>query len=157
FAARFMVYLILRAVGTLTPMSNPASPAVFLTALTTADAGDWTSEGYFGGAYGKVLKWAFEKQNLNAGVPPAVDVYIDDGRGGEYQFRPVHWANASIWNRRNPDGDMVQVHQEPALTETNYGYVKRKNRGTSIANNVIVKGYHCKPSAGVRWPTDFQA
>ena len=157
FAARFMVYLILRAVGTLTPMSNPGSPAAFLTALTTADAGDWTSEGYFGGAYGKVLKWAFEKQNLNAGVPPAVDVYIDDGRGGEYQFQPVHWANASIWNRRNPDGDMVQVHQEPALTETNYAYVKIKNRGTSIANNVIVKGYHCKPSAGVRWPTDFQA
>ena len=155
FAARFMVYLILRAVGTLTSMSNPGSAAAFLTALTTADAGDWTSEGYFGGAYGKVLKWAFEKQNLNAGVPPAVDVYIDDGRGGEYQFQPVHWANTSIWNRRIADGGLV--HQEPALTETNYAYVKIKNRGTSIANNVVVKGYHCKPSAGVRWPTDFQA
>lgn len=155
FAARFMVYLILRAVGTLTPMTNPGLPANFLTALTTADAGDWTSEGYFGGAYGKVLKWAFEKQNLNGGVPPAVDVYIDDGRGGEYQFQPVHWANESIWNRRHPDGGTV--HEEPALTETNYAYVKIKNRGTSIANNVIVKGYHCKPSAGVTWPTDFQA
>jgi zinc metalloprotease ZmpB len=155
FAARFMVYLILRAVGTLTPMSNPGSPAAFLNALTTADAGDWASEGYFGGAYKKVLQWAFEKQNLNAGAPPAVDVYIDDGRGGEYQFQPVHWANPSIWNRRNADGGLV--HQEPALTETNYAYVKIKNRGTSIANNVVVKGYHCKPSAGVRWPTDFQA
>ena len=157
FAARFMVYLILRAVGTLTPLSNPGSPAAFLTALTTADAGDWTSEGHFGGAYGKVLKWAFEKQNLNAGVPPAVDVYIDDGRGGEYQFQPVHWANTSIWNRRIADGELMQIHQEPALTETNYAYVKIKNRGTSIANNVVVKGYHCRPSAGVRWPTDFQA
>jgi hypothetical protein len=34
--------------------------------------------------------------------------------------------------------------------------VKIKNRGSSLANNVIVKGYHCKPSAGVLWPNDLQ-
>lgn len=34
--------------------------------------------------------------------------------------------------------------------------MKIKNRGTSIANNVVVKGYHCKPSAGVLWPNDLQ-
>ena len=60
FAARCMAYLMLRAVGTLTPMSNPSAPAHFLTALLTADAGNWTSEGVFGGAYGKVLTWSFE-------------------------------------------------------------------------------------------------
>jgi hypothetical protein len=154
FAARCMAYLMLRAIGTLTPMSNPSSPAQFLTALLAADALNWTSEGLFGGAYGKVLTWAFEKQNLNGGVPPSVDVYIDDGRGGEYPYQPVHWATTTIWNRRNPD-DMT-THEEPALGETNYGYVKIKNRGTSIANNVIVKAYHCKPSAGVLWPNDLQ-
>lgn len=155
FAARCMAYLMLRAVGTLTPASNPSSPAQFLSALVAVDALNWTSEGVFGGAYGKVFTWAFEKQNLNSGAPPSVDVYIDDGRAGEYEYIPVHWATSTIWNRRNADG--LAGHEEPALGETNYAYVKIKNRGTSIANNVIVKGYHCKPSAGVLWPNDLQA
>ena len=155
-----MAYLILRAVGTLTPMSNPSSPAQFLDALHTADKGNWTSDGIFGRAYGKVLDWAFEKQNLNSGAPPSIDVYIDDGRAGEYDYLPVHWATTTIWNRRNPDG--MAGHEEPALLDaagnpaTNYAYVKIKNRGISVANNVIVKGYHCKPSAGVLWPNDLQ-
>jgi hypothetical protein len=154
FAARCMAYLMLRAVGTLTPVNNPSSPGLFLNALLTADAGNWTSEGAFGGVYGKVLTWSFEKQNLNGGAVPAVDVYIDDGRAGEYQYLPVHWATTTIWNRRHADGKTA--HQEPKLGHTNYAYVKIKNRGSSLANNVIVKGYHCKPSAGVLWPNDLQ-
>ncbi len=159
FAARCMAYLMLRAIGTMTPLSlgiggTAATPVGFLSALLTADTGNWTSEGIFGGAYGKVLTWAFEKQNLNSGVPPSVDVYIDDGRAGEYQYLPVHWSTTTIWNRRNPDG--MTSHEEAALGETNYGYVKIKNRGSSVANNVIVKGYHCKPSAGVLWPNNLQ-
>ena len=70
----------------------------------TADLGDWTSDGLAGGAYSKVIRWAFEKQGLfqpagtptpnnNAGAPPPVDVYIDDGRHGEYPFQPVFWNN----------------------------------------------------------------
>jgi zinc metalloprotease ZmpB len=154
FAARYMAYWMLRAIGTLSPMSNPASPTQFLSAMLTADALNWTSEGYFGGAYGKVCTWSFEKQNLNSGAVPPVDVYIDDSRAGEYQYLPVHWATTTIWNRRNSDGGTT--HEEPALGETNYAYVKIKNRGSSTANNVIVKGFHCKPSAGVLWPNDLQ-
>jgi hypothetical protein len=154
FAARYMVYLMLRAIQSLSPQSNPGSPAEFLQALLTADGGDWTSEGVAGGAYGKVLVWAFEKQHLNKGAPPSVDVYIDDGRAGEYQYVQEYWAATTIWNRRNPDG--LKGHQEPALGQTNFAYVKIKNRGTSVANDVIVKGYHCKPSAGVLWPNDLQ-
>ena len=154
FAARCMAYLILRAVGTLTPMSNPASPAGLLAALVTADAGDWTSERLAGGAYRKVLAWAFEKQNLNRGARPAVDVYVDDGRAGEYQFQPNHWSTTTVWNRRSPDG--LQAHQEPALGVVNYAYVKIKNRGTAVANNVVVRGYHSRPAAGVLWPNDLQ-
>jgi hypothetical protein len=154
FAARYMAYLMLRAIQTLSPTNNPGSPAEFLQALQTAEAGNWTSEGVFGGAYGKVLAWAFEKQNLNNGALPSVDVYIDDGRAGEYQYVPVHWATTTIWNRRNSDG--LDGHQEPALGQTNFAYVKIKNRGTSVANDVVVNGYHCKPSAGVLWPNDLQ-
>jgi hypothetical protein len=47
-------------------------------------------------------------------------------------------------------------HQEPALGAINYAYVKVKNRGTSVASEVVVKGYHCRPSAGMLWPDDLQ-
>jgi zinc metalloprotease ZmpB len=165
FASRMMMYLILRAVGTLTPGTNPGNALTFANTLMAVDLLNWTSEGVYGGAYNKVLRWSFEKQGLfqppgaptpvaTAGAPPAVDVYIDDGRAGEYQYLPVHWATTTIWNRRHPDGGTT--HQEPKLGHTNYAYVKIKNRGTSVANNVIVKGYHCKPAAGVLWPNDLQ-
>jgi len=40
FAARFAVYLIFRAIGTLTPPTNPSNAAGFATALLNADLGD---------------------------------------------------------------------------------------------------------------------
>ena len=154
FAARVMSFLMLQAIGLCDRSNNPSSAAAFLELLQQADTTDWTAEGVFGGAYRKVLEWAFEKQNLNNGNPPSVDVYIDDRRAGEYEYDPVHWETTTIWNRRNPDG--LSGHQEPALGQTNHAYVKIKNRGTSVANNVIVKGYHRKASAGMLWPNDLQ-
>jgi hypothetical protein len=82
-----------------------------------------------------------------------VDIYIDDGRHGEYEYKYDHWNNTSIWNRNNADG--MTGHQPAIVGQTNYAYVKVKNRGTLTANNVIVKGYHCLPGAGLTWPTDF--
>jgi hypothetical protein len=166
FASRVMTYLILRAVGDLTPMTNPANALAWCDRLMATDLLDWTSEGLAGGAYNKVIRWSFEKQGLfqpvgaptpvvTAGAPPAVDVYIDDGRGGEYPYQPVHWANPSIWNRNAPDG--LAGHQNAILGATNYAYVKIKNRGTSAATSVTVKGYHSLPGAGLTWPTDFTA
>ncbi len=153
FSARVMSYLLLRAVATLSPVSNPNSPAQYLDALLTADEGDWTTEGLFGGAYGKVLTWAFEKQNLNDGDPPLVDVYIDDGRAGEYDFLADFADTPAIWNRRTPDG--IEAHQEPALG-TNYAYVKIRNRGSAQADDTVVRGFHCLPFAGRVWPEDLQ-
>jgi hypothetical protein len=165
FAARTVAYLMLRAIATLTPATNPATAAPFANALLAVDPLNWTSEGIYGGAYGKVIRWSFEKQGLyqapaaptpvvTAGQPPAVDVYIDDGRSGEYSFQPIHWNTTTIWNRRKPDGK--PNHQPPKLGQPNYAYVKVKNRGTQTANNVVVRGYHCKPSAGLLWPNDLQ-
>lgn len=166
FAARFAAYLILRAVGTLTPATNPPAgllgPQRLASALMTADLGDWTSEGQAGGAYSKVIRWAFEKQGLfrtpgapatTEGAPPLVDVYIEDGRGGQYQYLHNHWSNQSIWNRRLPDGGTT--HQEPIVGHPNFAYVKVKNRGTQTATGVVVKGYHCTPGTGLTWPTDW--
>lgn len=166
FAARFMPYLILRAVGSLTPATNPPNVTGYVNALLAADLGDWTSEGHAGGAYGKVIRWAFEKQGLfqpagaptpviTEGAPPAVDVYIDDGRHGEYPFQPVWWENQSIWNRRHPDG--LTTHEAPVVGKVNYAYVKVKNRGTQTATKVIVKAFHANPAAGLVYPNDWQA
>ncbi|RLW51628.1 MAG: hypothetical protein B6D69_08065, partial [gamma proteobacterium symbiont of Stewartia floridana] len=154
FSAHLMSYLMLRAVATLSPATNPNSPAGFLDALLTADAGDWTTRGLSGGAYAKVLEWSFEMQDLNDGDPPLVDVYIDDGRSGEYEYLADHRATTTIWNRHQPDGG--GTHQEPVMG-TNYAYVRIRNRGSSQANHVNVRGFHCKPLAGHIWPTDFNA
>jgi len=164
FASRAATYLILRAVGTLTPGTNPGNALGLCNALMAVDLLNWTSEGLFGGAYNKVIRWAYEKQGLfqasgavppfsTAGAPPAVDVYIDDGRAGEYQFQAVHWNNTSVWNRNAADG--MTAHQNAVREAVNYGYVKLKNRGTSVATGVVVKGYHCLPGAGLTWKTDF--
>ncbi|WP_136666830.1 hypothetical protein [Flavobacterium sp. H122] len=165
FASRMATYLILRAISTLTPGTNPNNPLGFCNALMAVDLLDWTSEGISGGAYNKVIRWAFEKQGLfqpagaptpviTEGTPPAVDVYIEDGRTGEYDFQEVFWNNTSIWNRTHPDGGLI--HEDPVKGSTNYAYVKIKNRGTLTANNITVRGFNCIPGGGLVWPGDFQ-
>jgi len=166
FAARYAVYLILRAIGSLTPASNPSNAAGFATALMNADLGDWTTEGHAGGAYGKVIRWAFEKQGLyqpagtptpinKPGAPPAVDVYIEDGRHGEYQYQENHWSCTAIWNRLKKDGGTT--HQDPIVNVNNYAYVKIKNRGTQLATNVVVKAFHAPyPGTGLNFPNDWK-
>ncbi len=167
FAATSTVYLILRAVSQLTPATNPPNPLGWEQQLEWADAGVWTrtnpAETHAGGAYHKVIRWAFEKQGLFRpagqpptveGAPPPVDVYIDDGRHGEYPFQPNHWSCTDIWNRvtAGPGGG---VHQEPIVGKTNFAYVRIKNRGTQPATNVVVKGFHCLPGAGLVYPIDW--
>ena len=166
FAARYVAYLMLRAVGALTPATNPGSGSGFASALITADGVDWTSEGHAGGAYGKVIRWAFEKQgmyqpagtitpNNSEGAPPAVDVYIDDMRHGEYAYLANHWSCQKIWNRLAADGGAA--HETPIVGVSNYAYVKIKNRGSQTATNVVVRGFHCQPATGLTWPSDWQA
>lgn len=166
FASRMMAYLILRTVGTLTPATNPGNALDFANSMRAVDLLNWTSEGVFGGAYNKVIRWSFERQGLyqpagapspvtTPGAPPDVDVYIDDGRTGHYDFQHVHWHTTTIWNRRAADGGAT--HDEPMVGESNYMYVRIKNRGTQAATNVIVRGFHCLPGAGLLWPNDFQA
>ncbi|MGY4829266.1 hypothetical protein ACVNIS_11860 [Sphaerotilaceae bacterium SBD11-9] len=164
FAQRMSTYLILRTTANLTAATNPNDPEIWCQEMQDTDQENWTSEGIFGGAYNKVIRWAFEKQGsfqppgapalvTTEGAPPAVDVYIDDGRGGEYPYIHAHWNNQSMWNRNAPDG--LPGHQNAIDGQTNYMYCKVKNRGTSAANNVTVRGYHTLPGAGLTWPTDF--
>jgi hypothetical protein len=167
FASRSTVYLILRAVGQLTQATNPPTPLAWESQLETADQGVWTSTNppgtFAGGAYHKVIRWAFEKQGLFRaagapatveGVAPAVDVFIDDGRHGQYQYQPNHWSCTDIWNRRTV-GAGGGVHEEPVVGQTNHAYVRIKNRGTQAATNVVVKGFHALPGVGLTFPGDW--
>lgn len=166
FASDVATYLILRATGDLTPGTNPNNNQLWCARLQATDLLNWTTRGLYGGAYNKVIRWAFEKQGsfqpvgaptpvTTAGAAPAVDVYIDDGRAGEYQFQEAHWHNTSMWNRQAADG--LPGHQDAILGQSNFMYVKVKNRGTTTATNVSVKAFHTLPGAGLVWPLDFAA
>jgi hypothetical protein len=171
-ASRYAAYLIFRSIGSLATNPVTATPnvGVYATALMAADTGTALFDGYPGGTHNKVLRWSFEKQGwyqppgaaapvTSAGAPPAVDVYIDDGRAGEYMpYLENFWESTDIWNLTAPNpatapGD----HTTPILGVTNYLYVRVRNRGTQAANNVSVRAYHNRPSSGLMWPGDWNA
>jgi hypothetical protein len=159
-ASRVVTYLILRAVGDLTSMTNPASADAWCTRLMATDAFDWTSEGLVGGAYHKVIRWAFEVQGLfrpsgapttDPGAPPQVDVYLDDGRAGIYAPYLSEFADTGdIWNRHFPDGGTL--HEEPLAGFPSFVYVRLHNRGTASATDPSVKLFQADPASGLEWP-----
>lgn len=164
-ASRVVTYLILRAVGDLTPLTNPPGADDWCTRLMATDAFNWTSEGLTGGAYHKVIRWAFEVQGLfrpagapttDPGAPPAVDVYVDDGRGGIYEPYLEDFATtADIWNRHFPDGGTT--HQDPLAGFPGYVYVRVHNRGTGPAPDPSVKLFLADPASGLMWPSAWSA
>lgn len=165
-AAETTAYLILKGIGLLT--STTQFPEVFVGHMQTADLTTTTFKGIAGGALHKVVRWAFEQQGLfqaaaapgqgqtvnRVGDPPAVDVYIDDGRNGGYQYQANHWSCQDMWVRRAADGGTT--HQEPIVGVTNYLYVRVKNRGTQSAQDVNVDAYHANPGSGLLFPDDWQ-
>jgi len=166
FAAGFAAHLIIRGIGMLAAMTT--DPDVYATAMMDGDTGTTEFEGIAGGTVHKVIRWTFEKQGLyqpagaptpvaSAGAPPDVDVYIDDGRNGEYQYLGNFWNTTAIWNRLTPAGGTEADHETPVVGVTNYLYVRVKNRGTQTANNIVVRAYHCIPATGLVWPDDWQA
>lgn len=167
-AAQRIVFLIMKAIASLgpSPIVPTPTPNPWETAMENADTSTTIFQGVPGGTAHKVIRWGFEQQGLfqpagaptpvtTPGAPPDVDVYVDDGRGGQYPYQPVFWENTDIWNRLAADGGTA--HQTPIVGQTNYGYVRIKNRGTQSATNVVVSGFHCRPSAGLTWPDDWQA
>lgn len=169
FASRLMFLLLLKSVIRIgEPLMNPNHAEDFADFMIEADT-DATDlpniiDGVPLGAFHKVIRWAFEKQGAyqedgnegnSEGLPPAVDLYIDDGRNGEYAFQENFWNSLDIVNRTQNDGG--QSHQIPILNSTNYLYVRVQNRGDLPADNIVLKGYHCLPSGGLVWPQDWQA
>jgi hypothetical protein len=164
WAARYVSYLIIKACGLLT--FRTPDPDVFVSALIDADSTTTDFEGHPGGAFRKVIRWSFEKQGLyqpagapepvsSAGAPPDVDLYINDGRNGDYvPFLEPFEGNAEIWNRLGADGHAA--HQPPAIGALNHAYVTVRNRGTQAPSGITVRGYQARSGAGDVWPTDWK-
>ena len=156
WASNYVVYLIIGGIASLTPSTNTKNASSFATAMMNADSGTIGFDSEPGGSVRKVIRWGFEKQNLYEGKPPAVDVYIDDGRQGEYQYRDVYWDTTDIWNRRSADSGTD--HLNPKFGVDNFAYVCIKNRGTEATTNVTVSGFQCnKFNAGMTWPDSWEA
>jgi hypothetical protein len=165
FAARMTCHLLLAAIGSLTVATSPRDAAHFAAALSKADAADWPAQRFSGGAYHKVIRWAFEKQGLyqdaeepkpnnKEGLPPPVDVYIEDGRHGEYKYQSNYWNCQAIWNRRH--NDRGTAHETPQSGVTNYAYVKIKNRGLQKATKIAVRAFQAPASAKLSYPGGWQ-
>jgi hypothetical protein len=162
-AAEYATYLIAYAICSLGPaIAVPAVDAdAFADALMQADIGTWVLAtpqqlavapmGRVGGTAHKVIRWAFEKQGLyvtpgappladGSGDPPPIDVYIEDGRHGEYPYTADWLADPSaVWNRHQPDGGSVD--QPPVANANNYVYVRVDNRGAQPAADAQVTVY----------------
>ena len=162
FAARYMAFLIIKAIGTLTVTTT--NPVGYVNALMDADEGTVGFEGHPGGAWHKVIRWSFEQQGLfqapgapapvsQPGAPPAVDVFIDDGRAGGYMpYRADPYGTGDVWVRRAADGGTA--HEEPIAGVTNHVYVRVRNRGTQAATNVRVS-LHQAGAAATAWPAGW--
>ena len=178
-ASRFVLLVMTHGMASLPLASTTLTTATsYAQALQNADQGLVTPYvttvfggmvSVPGGAIWKVIQWSFERQGLNQppgaptpvsapGAPPNVDVYIDDGFAGQYNYLEDFWENTNIWNLLAPNPTTTPTdHQTPVVGQTNYAYVNVANRGTQAASNVVVSGYHCRPSAGLLWPDDWQA
>ena len=108
-AAHRIVFLIMKAIASLgpSPIVPTPTPDPWVTALINADASILSFEAVPGGTAHKVIRWGFEQQGLfqppsaptpvtTPGAPPDVDVYVDDGRGGQYPYQVVFWENTDI-------------------------------------------------------------
>jgi zinc metalloprotease ZmpB len=178
-ASRYVLLVMTHAIASL-PLATttPTTTMSYSQALMNADAGLPTPYvttvfggmvSVPGGAIWKVVRWAFEEQGLyqppgaptpvsTPGAPPDVDVYIDNGFAGQYNYLEDFWENTNIWNLLFPNQTTTPGdHQTPIVAQTNFAYVQVSNRGTQPASNVVVSGYHCRPSAGLLWPDDWQA
>ncbi len=159
WAARYTAYLIFFAIGSLTPITNSNTPEHWANMLIQSDLATGDFECHKGKLVHKVIRWAFEKQNAFDGLPPAADVYIDDGRHGKYHYAEDICSTKDIWNRHLPDNGNDQ--QVPIIGKTNYAYVIVRNRGLDDCGTIVVKGFrtvsHCcgKPKEDLCFPTDF--
>ncbi|MBU3739550.1 MAG: hypothetical protein FGM55_11425 [Rhodoferax sp.] len=157
-AADYVVYLLMRAIALLGSASQtPArTPDQFVSAMIDADVGTgvwqvatpWNSDPgaqavlRCGHCVHKVIRWAFERQGLYGGQPPAVDIYIPDGRGaggipgdGGYRAVPLEWSSTEPQPWHAHDSAIKLDAHKGQLT------VVVRNRGSMPAHGVTVAAW----------------
>jgi hypothetical protein len=161
--SRYMAFLIVQGIGTLTFTST--DPDTFVQALIGVDSTTVAFEGLSGGTMRKVIRWSFEKQGLyqsagaptpiaSPGAPPDVDVFIEDGRAGEYMpFLDPFAVTNDVWNRNVADGGVA--HQTPVLNVPNFVYVRIQNRGTAPATGISVSAFQSTVASPTTFPTHW--
>ncbi len=168
FAARYVTFLVFKAVGLMSTVNNPEQPEGFADLMMQADTGTfrYKRDPVRIGVLRKVIRWGFELQGAyrlppgvgetptnQIGNPPQVDVFINDGRDGHYFFSDVT-DSVDIWNRRAADGGTV--HQEPVVGQENLAFARISNRGLSAATNVAVEALQSPLASAQVWPDDWQ-
>ncbi len=164
-AARVTTWLAVGSIAGLAGLNVPAHAEAFEEGMELQDATPWPALGLAPGAYHKPVRWAFEKQGCFRagggtygyhlpGSPPDTDVYVQDGRSGEYTYSSSWWWKAKVWNRHAADGQTA--HQKPKGGVTNYLYARVGNRGVgAVAYKVHTVGWYAPLLAGGTFPTDF--
>lgn len=133
---------------------------------------------YADGLHKKVIYDTFRRRHLAAYPDKAVDVYINDGREGNYGsvsqndlfnerlWLDTWWEVQDVWVKVTPYANAAAQqagdpgdHVEPPVGSTAYLYVRVKNKGTDSAGSgpVTVKAYHADPGIGLTWPDDWTA
>lgn len=165
WASRYTLYLIIAGIFGL--VTKTLTPDTYVSLMIDAD--NDTIMGHPGGAVRKIIRWAFEKQGLyqppgaptpvvSPGAPPLVDVFIDDSRNGEYNYRANFHDAQGIWNRNTADGN--HTNQAPIPGTNNYIYITIKTRGSQPARNITVNVYASTVADAQKWDTtqnDFTA
>lgn len=180
-ASHYSVYLIVRAIQLLgaSRVVLAHDPDQFVSALIDADigTGDWTvtfppkcgpTFHRIGGCAHKVIRWAFEAQGLYAapgnatnapGLPPPVDIYIEDERpsgdshvsygAGSYTPVSLHWSAGQAESDLRPGW-----HANPSaiVVDGEAIHVTIGNRGTKPATGVQVKVWWRKWPEGANPP-----
>jgi hypothetical protein len=159
-AARFVAYLIIEAIRSQASngFQRLETADSFELKLREADTINGTFPGkelpgtdamtnLATGAAGKVVRWSFVNrglQILTGAEALPVDVYINDGRGGDYKFTD-DFSRTEIWNRLapSPGGSALPLDNDepPNPGVKNFIYVRINNLGPEPAENVTVSAF----------------
>ncbi len=97
------------------------------------------------------------------GGTPAPDLWMQDnaddtGTEPDLSANPMYISD-DIWVRNAPDGLTNQDHQNPNGEQTNYVYVRVRNRGCSggAAQSGTLKLYWAKASTALSWPSPWDS
>ena len=171
--ADYTVYLILRAIlnmGSASTYPLPTADA-FVTALIDADAGtagfQTAKRLFLGGAAGKVIRWAYERQGLYAdpaakypvdapGLPPPVDIYIEGQVRKKGGYKPLTYLNED-WHASPNAMLLVSAPKKrrattPKVAVDSYLLVFLNNRGSATSGAVTVNAWVAELGIGGNIP-----